>query len=747
MAEVEINERFNTAVAFVNQTNRNIFLTGKAGTGKTTFLKYIKQNCYKNMVVLASTGVAAINAGGVTIHSFFQLPFGMYVPENNTYWQNGDNGTFNRSHLLSKLRFNRTKLGLIRELELLIIDEVSMVRADLMDAIDDLLRIVRRRDEPFGGVQMVFIGDLFQLPPVLRQEEEQTLYENYKSPFFFDARVLAENPLTVIELNKIYRQNDEEFIDLLNKVRNNQCKEDDIEFLNSFCQPDYEIGYNEEVITLTSHNAIADQINKLQLENLKGKTYSFEAKVQKEFPERSYPAEFSLQLKEGAQIMFIKNDTGENRRYYNGKLGTIDEITPSKKIRIKFKDEVEPFELTMEKWSNIRYNFNSDKDAIEEEEIGTFEQFPIRLAWAVTIHKSQGLTFDKAIIDAGRSFAAGQVYVALSRLRTLQGLVLRSYITPQSISTDQNVLDFMHVHAQENLAELLEVEKKNFIGASLMRTFDFGKLNYKLHDHQEAFMTKKMPDQELFVRKAKKVWDACIEQDATGRKFMYQLGRMVQAAETEGFEKVKERVDAGAEWFTKAIDEDVLEKCRKMMELANARKNTLKYRKELTVIINDFERKKLQLKQAKSMVDGLCNHKSLDDLSNQLLESKKSQQVENNKSTYQPKPSNLSKVDTREVSLQLYEQGKSIEEIATERGLKAATIETHLMQFLDTGKVDLKIFIDPKEAEIIISFLADKAPEFSSKDIYLHFQEKYSYAQIRAVRTWHTLQLEKLQQK
>ncbi|HYE53487.1 MAG TPA: AAA family ATPase, partial [Chitinophagaceae bacterium] len=488
------NNNFRKAVAFVNQTNSHLFLTGKAGTGKTTFLRYIRDNCFKKTAIVAPTGVAAINAGGVTIHSFFQLPMGAFLPTGHGNLDTFEGKIFNQNSLFKNLRLNAAKRELLRELDLLIIDEVSMVRADTLDAIDAVLRHVRRQPlQPFGGVQVVYIGDLFQLPPVVRPEEWRLLQQYYKSPFFFDALVMQQVPPVYIELKKIYRQSDETFIHILNNIRNNCCTSADLQHLHEYYRPAFIPPVNEHYITLTSHNDKADTINRAELNKLSGRLHIFRAVITGEFNERSYPAEEELQLKSGAQVMFIKNDKGDNRRFYNGKIGIIHSIDEDEQVMISFPGEPELLKLEQEKWQNIRYVFNKEKDTFEEEELGTFTQYPIRLAWAITIHKSQGLTFDKAIIDAGASFAPGQVYVALSRLTGLGGLVLRSRINPDSIRTDERVLNFVQEELPDHrLQETLEQEQQAFIKSTLLKKFDWSKISASAEQHFEEYDARKL---------------------------------------------------------------------------------------------------------------------------------------------------------------------------------------------------------------------------------------------------------------
>jgi hypothetical protein len=426
MQNIELNENFNLAYKFVTETNENIFLTGKAGTGKTTFLKYLKDNATKNMVVAAPTGVAAINAGGVTLHSLFQLPFHPFLPTKN-----------NKDELLAKLRHNKNRQQLLQKMELLIIDEISMVRCDTMDAIDTVLRSVRRNyNQPFGGVQLLCIGDLHQLQPVAKNEEWKMLGEYYASPFFFDSLAVKEQMPLLIELNKIYRQKEQSFVNLLNKVRTNTMDVDDFEDLHLRYIPSFSPSADEKFITLTTHNNQADLINQQKLVHLTTPLFTFNAIIEDEFPEHIYPVEASLVLKEGAQVMFLKNDTSQAKQYFNGKIGVIKNLTQEKII--VDCDGVEIF-VGRELWENTRYTVNKADGKLEQEVVGTFEQYPLRLAWAITIHKSQGLTFEKVMIDAGAAFSSGQVYVALSRCTSLEGIVLLSKIPPSAITSNESV--------------------------------------------------------------------------------------------------------------------------------------------------------------------------------------------------------------------------------------------------------------------------------------------------------------------
>jgi len=460
---IDHNEVFDLAYRFVTETSENIFLTGKAGTGKTTFLKYLKENCSKNIIVAAPTGVAAINAGGVTLHSLFQLPFTPFLPTSGS-----------KSELLAKLKYNKQRVDLLRKMELLIIDEISMVRCDTMDAIDTILRSVRRRHElPFGGVQLLCIGDLYQLPPVAQRHEWSILQEYYSSPFFFDSRVIKEQMPMLIELNKIYRQKEDSFVFLLNKVRNNQMNVADFEELHQRFSPDFRPALEEKYITLTSHNNQADLINYRELQKLSSPSFSYEAEIEGDFPETMYPAEEKLVLKEGAQVMFLKNDI--EKRYFNGKIGVIKKLQQEEII---VDCDGENIYVSQETWENSRYSLNRLDGKLEQETLGTFTQFPLRLAWAITIHKSQGLTFEKVMIDAGAAFSSGQVYVALSRCTSLDGIVLLSKIPSAAIYSNENVIKGQQsLTPKGSLAERFEGARQIYTHQLLEEIFSFNEIN------------------------------------------------------------------------------------------------------------------------------------------------------------------------------------------------------------------------------------------------------------------------------
>ena len=421
------NNELSYAWDFVEHTGRSIFLTGKAGTGKTTFLKTVVERSSKRSIVVAPTGVAAINAGGMTIHSFFQLPFSPFVPG---------------AKIESRFDFGKEKRKIISSLDLLIIDEISMVRSDLLDAIDSVLRRFRNRYKPFGGVQLLMIGDLQQLTPVVTPEDERMLKPYYDTPYFFGSKALAQIDYVTIQLEKVYRQQDDIFLNLLNHIREGQTSTEDLTLLNSRFKPVFLPKPEEGYIRLTTHNQLANNYNESELQKLPGRSYTYRAKIDGTFPEYSYPTAETLTLKVGAQVMFVKNDPSGQHRYYNGRIGHVT-LAEDNRLEVYCPGDANAIEVEPLEWENARYTLNDETREIETEVLGKFSQLPLRLAWAITIHKSQGLTFERAIIDASLSFAPGQVYVALSRCKTLEGMVLASKIPPQAIINDERVDDYI----------------------------------------------------------------------------------------------------------------------------------------------------------------------------------------------------------------------------------------------------------------------------------------------------------------
>lgn len=463
------NAEFNFAAEFVMQTSRLVYLTGKAGTGKTTFLKYLQQTCKKRMVVLAPTGVAAVNAGGQTIHSFFNIKPSVYVPGDRRLRFAVPGRDADKTSITDHFRYQREKLELIRKLELLVIDEISMVRCDLLDVIDQLLRFIRKKHfTPFGGVQVILIGDTFQLPPIANADDWSVLSQFYNSPYFFSARVMQVLSPVYIELKKIYRQTDQTFIELLNRIRLNKLHFDDLRILNSRFLHGFDPESAEDYIILASHNRMVIETNQKRLDEIPEEPQCYEAMVSGTFPESSYPADNLLQLKTGAQVMMLRND--RNKRYFNGKIGHILQLSGDS-MKVKFPDET-VVDVVRETWDNIRYQWDAKANKVIEESIGRFIQFPVKLAWAITVHKSQGLTFEKVIADVGEAFTHGQVYVALSRCTSFQGLLLRSPMTARAIKTDPVVLKFAaHETPGTMLLKELEKSKTNYYLKTAIRSW------------------------------------------------------------------------------------------------------------------------------------------------------------------------------------------------------------------------------------------------------------------------------------
>ncbi len=668
------NILFNLAADVVNFTSQNLFLTGKAGTGKTTFLKFIRKYSQKNCVVVAPTGVAAINAGGVTMHSFFQLPFIPYVPHATGAY--GNMSTADKHHLLKNIRFNREKIQLLNELELLIIDEVSMLRADMLDAMDEILRHFRQqRWAPFGGVQVLFIGDLFQLPPVVKDNEWMLMKDHYASPFFFSAKSIEQNPPLFIELQKMYRQNEQSFIDLLNSIRNNEMSEPDYEMLHERFNPEATDVF-ENSITLTTHNHIADKINQAELRKLEGRLYSFAGEIKGEFSDKSMPTEIRLDLKEGAQVMFVKNDSSGEQRYFNGKLAVIKKIN-EEKITVRLAETNEELLLEKEEWKNIRYSLNKESNKVEEEEIGSFTQYPIRLAWAITIHKSQGLTFDKAVIDAGASFASGQVYVALSRCRTLNGLVLRSRISPHNIRNDDRVVEFAsRENSIEEVQKILVAEKPKYAAQLLLKTFDWRKLLVELEFFSELTEEKSLPEKEMFLSVIGMMIDKTKAQQEVAEKFLQQL-KMILTENPVNAELLNERVTKAKQFFGKALHDELIKPLNELQGFLKGKSKVKKYSKTMDELEN-FVWKKIQDVQRITFGEMTFDIPVLERIEKKSPEKKVKAKKGN------------SKIET----LEFYRQGKTIAEIAAQRGFAPTTIEGHLAEFVLTGEVNVFDFLN-----------------------------------------------------
>lgn len=709
---------------FINQTNHSVFLTGKAGTGKTTLLKKIIESTHKNTVVVAPTGIAALNAGGVTIHSFFQLPFAAFIPDFGQPPFLGQRTQFNtKTTLAQHFNMNKKKKVIFLKLELLIIDEVSMLRADLLDAMDFMLRKVRRNDTPFGGVQVLFIGDLMQLPPIVRREEKPTLDKFYRGSFFFNAQVIQEQPPLYIELEKIYRQNDPEFIELLNNLRNNHISEENVALLNNYFKPDFDATKNEGFITLTTHNAKADEINDKALRVLGGKTRDYEAKVAKKFPDHMFPIPKTMELKVGAQVMFIKNDMSHEKRYYNGKIGRVTELSADE-IRVTFPEEkltisVEPYE-----WENVKFSLDEKSGEIKEEVIGTFVHFPLKLAWAITVHKSQGLTFEKAVLDLSSVFAPGQAYVGLSRLVSLKGLVLTSPIRLNGLRNDQNVVDYAKNKADEKLlTRKLELGTVIYLQNKLQKTFNWDAMVSRWLAHEAAHKTAG-PRSEMAKNK---VWfenqiNALMSTLEPSRKFRSQLIKICQPDRMD-IDVLYERYEAAYQYFMKTL-EPVFRGNIKQLLLLGKKANVKQYAEDLGELDELLTDVIIDLKKSRKLVENLYNGKELskeniwdDQIRNfkiakiQVVKEEIRREnpslgeledfYEEKKSAKKKVKNEKPKVTTFDKTLDLFEKGRSVKEIADERVLTEQTVYNHIARLIKDEKIEIDAVLDQEKIELL----------------------------------------------
>lgn len=715
---------YDIANDFSENTSRAIFLTGKAGTGKTTFLKNLRAHTRKQMAVVAPTGVAAINAGGVTMHSFFQLPLTPFVPTEE-----------GKRYLLANLKMTNIRRKVMQQLELLVIDEISMVRADTLDAVDTILRATRfRRDEPFGGVQVIYIGDLYQLPPVAVNEEWDLLRNYYRTPFFFDSCVAQQQPPVYIELDKIFRQRDTDFVQLLNEVRNDRLSDRGLELLKSRYVSDFKLSKHPDYIFLTTHNASANHINLEEMRRLKTKKYQYEAVIDGDFPEKNYPNDPVLELRVGAKVMFISNDCKQPRRYFNGKIGTVCELD-EKNVKVLCEEDDEPIEVSHETWENVRYNVNRQTNQIEEQTLGTYTQLPLRLAWAITIHKSQGLTFDKAVIDAEWAFSSGQVYVALSRCRTLEGLVLTSNIRRESLYVEPTVVNYSQQKLPiPQLDEQLRRARAEYDEQVLRGVYDF-----KFADGQSGLLLSTINHNIHKVNPEGAEQVADIRREVASLK---KVGDTFQLQIHELFfsdpDKLKERLKAAAVYFKDKLNNLIYHTSHSSAEIYDD-ELAKEYKEMLKILFGEIALKK-------HLITGIVKDYSAESYYNLrnsfrlptytftvkdvFAEAEKKLKGKTATKKLEKKPKKEKKA-THLVTLEIFNKTKSIEKTAEERVFAERTIETHLLKCAEDGLIKPTEFMSQE----VIDGIRELAEQgLSTTEIFDNLSGNVSYFEIRMAR-------------
>lgn len=747
---MEMTDKALLASFFINNTNKNVFLTGKAGTGKTTLLKYIIETTHKKALVTAPTGIAALNAKGVTLHSQFQLPFAAFLPQQSAAIGSGFIKFETRASIAKNMHMSEIKRSAIRACELLIIDEVSMLRSDTLDAIDTVLQLVRKNRQPFGGIQVLFIGDLLQLPPVVKNEEWAVLKNHYNSAFFFDAHVLRDSPPLFIELDKIFRQSDRVFTDLLNNLRYNKITKADVELLNKYVKPSFKPKPEEGYITLTTHNRFADTINQQELAALKTETKTFDATLTGEFPEHVSPCDRELVLKVDAQVMFIKNDTSGENRYYNGKIGRIKSFKDG--IQIEVDDQPEWITVDAYTWKHIRYTVDEASKELKEEELGSFEQYPLRLAWAITIHKSQGLTFDKAIIDVQNVFASGQAYVALSRLRSIEGLVLSSPFPQNGIDNDRAVSRFEEeITTQPEPITLQQRESYAYLRQTAYLAFDFEPLIKHFTAHILSYdKEENQSEKQKHIDWIQEVTQKLSPLTDVGQKFLSQLDAIYAE---DNYELLEERLVAARSYFEKFLQEAVVSVLKKLREL-ESKKRIKAYQTEL-LELDDLIMKKVDalykvvaiaknFKSALPLTRDQLNKKAINEWRSGLIETVKIAHATKAKSTKSEpgeKKKKKEKGDTYKVTLALHKAGKTTEEIAAERELTVSTIQGHFLKLATEKELKVEAVL-PADTLNALSKVVAKNEEKSASELFSLLKGAYGYSELRLAMLHHKIQTE-----
>jgi len=740
---------------FVNQTHRSIFLTGKAGTGKTTLLHQIIASTYKNVMVAAPTGIAALNAKGVTLHSLFQLPIATFVPATAVDISLAENmNVVTPKTLMQRQKMNAYKRRTLKKLELLIIDEVSMLRADTLDMINTVLKSVRGSSAPFGGVQVLFIGDLLQLPPVVKPQEWELLQRYYKGIFFFHSKVIEENPPLYLELEKVYRQSDTNFVKILNHLRNNEISKEDMQALQPYIRPSFRPQHNDGYITLTTHNYKADQINAAAFASIKGKEFHYQAQVKGDFPEYLYPLDVQLSLKVGAQVMFVKNDLEVPKRYYNGKIGEVVYLS-EEEIRVKLADEDTVIEVSTYEWENVRYKSKSESEEIEQEVLGTFIQYPLRLAWAITVHKSQGLTFDKAVIDLEDVFTSGQAYVALSRLRSLDGLVLLSPFQDKELHTSSDIINYAtQKAAPESLEGILSEDKKEFLEKELLRAFSWFEVatQWKIHANSYKAETGKSLKSQFhtWAVEQSKACDAII---VHSEKFLKQL-RSILATPNYDLSFLMERFEKAYEYFFPLWERIAFDTFYTHFQINN-KKQVKAFSEELTALEDMLIELIVRLLKDRIIFTSLLEKQSNDwkktdfDRANsyreRLLERVLQQWRDNTLSgklmedpveIAQPKEKKK-RISTYEQTLLLWQQHKSIPQIAAERKIHERTIYDHMSRLVGEGKIEVTELLSTDEISTLEAAFAQ-----SSEDTLTAIREivgeEYPWEALKIFKAYYT---------
>ncbi len=684
---MERNREAEIAWEFVEHTSKSVFLTGKAGTGKTTFLRSLSDKSHKRMIVVAPTGVAAINAGGVTIHSFFQLPLSPFVPG---------------SDLHSRFNYPADKRKIIKSLDILVIDEISMVRSDLLDALDHVLRRFRDKTRPFGGVQLLMIGDLQQLTPVVTPEDEQIIGRYYDTPYFFGSKALALTDYVTIQLTHVYRQSDSDFINLLNNIRIGNVTGHDLETLHSLVRPNFTPAPNEGYIRLSTHNSSADKCNNDELAKLGGKSYGFDATIEGTFPDSAYPTPQRLTLKKGAQVMFIRNDSAVERRFYNGKIGYVSEIKDGN-VYVQCPGEKRPIKVEKAKWSNTKYEINGVTNEIEEKELGSFTQLPLRLAWAITIHKSQGLTFDKAIIEASAAFAPGQVYVALSRCRTLQGIVLASHIPPSAIKGDPRVAQYIAGQdeaTRRSVAELANMREEYF-RFLLLEMFDFKQI-LEATDRLFRILLDNFSSSQPQVVQAFRVFVPSLDEKvmAVSGKWREVISRMPLPALHE--EAFLQRVSRSANYFAvelKVLLDPMVKKLRNVSTGDKALKK--RWNSAYTDFLESYYFRRFVMEEMtykefspntylKVKTDALLDAIETSSSNGQKRLAKEERMAEKKAGN---KKTEASVAERRNLAFSYFKGGMSIEDIAHKMSLSTATITNYMAYFIENGTLPVTQFV------------------------------------------------------